>query len=91
MTNRFGVPLHSDDMRWAAAEGVCEEVIAAVLLPDERSVEQIVAELSAAELEQVIQLVGRSPRVIRPARSTRLSSTELRYRCSCRAKAAQAT
>jgi hypothetical protein len=63
MTNRFGALLNPDEMRWAAAEGVCEGVIAAVLLLHERSVEQIVAELSPAELEQVIKLVGRSPRV----------------------------
>ena len=43
-----------------------EAVIAAVLLLHERSVEEIVAKLSAAELEQVIKLVGRSPRVYPP-------------------------
>ena len=53
-------------MRWAAAEGVSEDVIAAVLLLHERSVEEIVPRLSAAELEQVIKLVGRSPRVYPP-------------------------
>ena len=31
MTNRFGVTLHPDDVRWAAAEGVSETVIAAVV------------------------------------------------------------
>jgi hypothetical protein len=66
MTNRFGVLLYRDDVRWAAAEGVSETIIAAVLLLHERSVEQIVAELSALELEQVIKLVGRSPRVYPP-------------------------
>jgi hypothetical protein len=66
MTNCFGVLLHPDDVRWAAAEGVSETVIAAVLLLHERSVEQIVAELSAIEVEQVIKLVGRSPRVYPP-------------------------
>jgi hypothetical protein len=50
-------------VRWAAAEGVSETVIAAVLLLHERSVEQIVADLSALELEKVIKLVGRSPGV----------------------------
>jgi hypothetical protein len=34
----FGVPLHSDDVRWAAAEGVSEDVIAAVMLLHERNV-----------------------------------------------------
>jgi hypothetical protein len=66
MTNRFGVLLHPDDVRWAATEGVSETVIAAVLLLHERSVQQIVAELTAVELEQVIKLVGRSPRVYPP-------------------------
>ena len=55
MTNCFDILLHPDDMRWAAAEGVSETVIAAVLLLHERSVKEIAAELSAAELEQVIR------------------------------------
>jgi hypothetical protein len=63
MTNRFGVVLHDESVRWAAAEGVSETVIAAVLLLHQRSVEEIVAKLGAVELEQVIKLVGRSPRV----------------------------
>ena len=66
MTNRFDILLHPDDMRWAAAEGVSETVIAAVLLLHERSVDEIVPKLSVAELEQVIKLVGRSPRVYPP-------------------------
>jgi hypothetical protein len=65
MRNRFGLLL-PDDVRWAVAEGVSETVIAAVLLLHERSVEQIVADLNAVELEQVIKLVGRSPRVYPP-------------------------
>ena len=44
-------------MRWAAAEGVTEDVIAAVLLLHERSVEEIVPQLSPLELEKVIELV----------------------------------
>ena len=63
MTNRFEFPLLPDDLRWAAAEGVSEDVIAAVLLLHERRVDEIVPSLSAAELEQVIKLVGRSPSV----------------------------
>ena len=66
MTNRFAVLLHPDDVRWAAAEGVSEDVIAAVLLLHQRRVDEIVPKLSAAELEQVIKLVGRSPRVYPP-------------------------
>ena len=74
MTNCFEFPLHPDDLRWAAGEGVSETVIAAVLLLHERSVEQIVAELSAAELEQVIKLVGRSPSVYPPGTLEALKS-----------------
>jgi hypothetical protein len=66
MTNRFGVLLNPQDVHWAAAEHVSETVIAAVLLLHEHSVDEIVPELSAAELEQVIKLVGRSPRLYAP-------------------------
>ena len=63
MTNRFGVELHPKDVRWAAAEGVGQDVIAAVLLLHERSVDEIAPQLTATELEQTIVLVGRSPRL----------------------------
>jgi hypothetical protein len=63
MTSRFGVELHPKDVRWAAAERVSQDVIAAVLLLHERSVDEIAPQLSAAELEQTIVLVGRSPRL----------------------------
>jgi hypothetical protein len=63
MTNRFRFELHPQDIRWAAAEGVSQDVIAAVLLLHERSVDEIAPQLSAVELEQVIVLVGRSPRL----------------------------
>src|SRR5580704_11120107 len=56
MTNRFGLDLPPDRLRWAAAEGVSQDVIAAVLLLHERSVDEIVPELSSAEFEQVIVL-----------------------------------
>jgi hypothetical protein len=46
----------------AAAEGVSEAVIVAICLLPERSVDKIVAKLSPVELEQVIKIVGRSPR-----------------------------
>jgi hypothetical protein len=61
MTNAFGVELHSESARWAAAEGVSETVIAAVLLLHERSVVEIASKLRPDELEQVIKLVGRCP------------------------------
>ena len=63
MTNRFGLDLHPKEVRWAAAEGVSEDVIAAVLLLHDRTVDEIAPQLSAAELEKVIELVGRSPRL----------------------------
>ena len=74
MTNRFGVLLHPDDVRWAAAEGVSETVIAAVLLLHERSVDEIVPKLHPAELEQVIVLVGRNPRLYPPGTLEALKS-----------------
>ena len=74
MTNRFDIRLHPDDVRWAAAEGVSETVVAAVLLLHERSVDEIVLKLSAPELEQVIKLVGRSPSVYPPATLEALKS-----------------
>jgi hypothetical protein len=43
-------------VRWAAAEGVCEDIIAAVLLLHERSVDEIVPKLRAAEFEQLIKV-----------------------------------
>jgi hypothetical protein len=66
MPNPYGVTLHPQSVRWAAAEGVHETVIAAVLLLHERSVDEIVPKLIATELEQVIKLVGRSPRLYPP-------------------------
>jgi hypothetical protein len=61
MTNAFGVVLDSASVRWAAAEGVPETVIAAVLLLDERSVDEVASKLRPGQLEQVIKIVGRSP------------------------------
>jgi hypothetical protein len=61
MTNRYEVALDPAAVRWAAAEGVSETVIAAVLLLHERSVDEIVTKLKPRELEQVIKLVGRCP------------------------------
>jgi hypothetical protein len=66
MPNTYGVMLDPAAVRWAIAEGVPETVIAAVLLLHEQSVDEIVAKLDAVELEQVIKLVGRSPRLYPP-------------------------
>jgi hypothetical protein len=63
MTNRFGFDLYPKEVRWAAAEGVSEDVITAVLLLHDRSVAEIVPQLSPLEFEKVIELVGRSPRL----------------------------
>jgi len=62
MTNPYGVVLDDASRRWAAAESVPETVIAAICLLETRSVDEIVARLTTAELEQVIKIVGRSPR-----------------------------
>ena len=43
MSNLFGIALDQAWLRWAAAEGVTETVIAAVALLHERSVEEIAA------------------------------------------------
>jgi hypothetical protein len=66
MTNRFGFDLHPKEVRWAAAKRVSEDVIAAILLLHERSVDEIAPQLSAPELEQVINLVDRNPRLYPP-------------------------
>jgi hypothetical protein len=48
-------------LRWVAAEGVSETVIAAVLLLHERSVDEIASKLRLDELGHVIRLVSRCP------------------------------
>src|ERR1700733_13294582 len=74
MTSCFGLKLHPKDVRWAAAEGVSQDVIAAVLLLHEPSVDDIPPQLNAVELEQVIVLVGRSPRLYAPGTLEALES-----------------
>jgi hypothetical protein len=66
MGNPYGISLDDASLRRAAAEGVPESVIAAICLLDEKSVDEIVARLTTAELEQVIKIVGRSPRGYAP-------------------------
>ena len=61
MTNAFRIVLDSASVRRAAAEGVSETVIAAVLLLHEQSASKIASKLNASELEHVIRLVGRCP------------------------------
>ena len=67
MTIRFGVELHPKDVRWAAAEGVGQDVIAAVLLLHERSLDEIAPQLNATWLEQVIAR-GKPRRLVRNSR-----------------------
>ena len=74
MANRFGITLNEEDLRWAAAEGVSEAVIAAIRLIPERSVDEIVAKLTGRELEQVIKLVGLSPNCYPPGTLEALKS-----------------
>ena len=62
MGNAYGITLDDASLRWAAAESVPETVIAAICLLETMSVDEIVARLTPAELEQVIKIVGRSPR-----------------------------
>jgi hypothetical protein len=66
MANPYGITLDDHSLRWAAAEDVPESVIAAICLLDEKSVDEIVARLTTAELDQVIKIVGRSPRGYTP-------------------------
>jgi hypothetical protein len=56
--------IHS--LRWAAAEGVSEDVISAVLLLHETSVDEVTDKQSSGELAHVVRLVGRNPRVYPP-------------------------
>jgi hypothetical protein len=63
----YGIELDDEALRWAAAEGVPESVIAAIyLLHAERSLDKIVVRLTTAELEQVINIAGRSPQIYPP-------------------------
>jgi hypothetical protein len=86
MANPYGVALDDAALRWAAAESAPESVIAAIYLLDTRSVDAIVAKLTPAELEQVIKIVGRSPRRYAPGAYEALK--EQRYRRSMQRSAA---
>ena len=58
--NLFGIALDQAWLRWAAAEGVTETVIAAVSLLHERSVEEVAGKLTPEELADVTRLVSRA-------------------------------
>jgi hypothetical protein len=87
MGNPYGITLDDASLRWAAAEGVPEAVIAAICLLDQKSVDEIVARLTTAELEQVIKIVGRSPRGYPPGAYDALK--EQRHRRSMQRSAAR--
>ena len=54
MPNPYGITLDSASIRWAAAEGVPEVVIAATRLLHERSADEIASKLRPDELEKVV-------------------------------------
>ena len=64
MGNPYGIRLDDASLRWAAAESVPETVIAAICLLETMSVDEIVARLTPAELEQVIKIVVRTLRYL---------------------------
>jgi hypothetical protein len=74
MSNRFGIELDQTSLRWAAAEGVSETVIAAVSLLHQRSVEEIAGKLTSAELVDVTRLVSRCPSCYPPGAYDALKS-----------------
>jgi hypothetical protein len=61
ISNPFGIALDQSWLRWAAAEGVSETVIAAVALLHERTVDEVVGKLTPAQLADVTRLVSRCP------------------------------
>ena len=61
MSNRYGITLDSEWIKWAATEKVSETVAAAVLLICEtRLVHEVVAKLTPGEFERVVDIVHRS-------------------------------
>ena len=61
MPNPYGIKLDDASIRWAAAEGVSETIIAAVLLLHEKSVDEVAAKLRPDELAHVVRFVSRCP------------------------------
>jgi hypothetical protein len=76
--NPYGIQLDDEALRWAAAEGVPVSVIAAIRLLHERSVDQIAARLTTAELEMVISIAGRSPQIYPPGAYAALKEERVR-------------
>ena len=61
MGNPYGITLDEASLPLGRRGGCVRGLL------DEKSVDEIVAKLSPVELEQVIKIVGRSPRGYRPA------------------------
>ena len=61
MPNPYGITLDEASIRWAAAEGVSETIIAAVLLLHEKSVDEVAAKPTPDELAHVVRFVSRCP------------------------------
>jgi hypothetical protein len=61
MPNPYGITLDETSIRWAAAEGVSETIIAAVLLLHEKSASEVAAKLRPDELAHVVRFVSRCP------------------------------
>jgi hypothetical protein len=87
--NPYGITLTDKDLRWAAAEGVPESVTAATYLLNERSVGEIVARLTTRELEQVINIAGRSPQIYPPGAYASLKKNGTDGQCRGRPHAAR--
>jgi hypothetical protein len=74
MASRYGITLDETSIRWAAAEGVSETIIAAVLLLHEKSVDEVAAKLRPGELAHVVRFVSRCPTCYPPGTLAALRS-----------------
>jgi hypothetical protein len=74
MPNPYGITLDESSIRWAAAEGVSETIIAAVLLLHEKSVDEVAAKLKPDELAHAVRFVSRCPTCYPPGTLAALRS-----------------
>ena len=74
MPNPYGIKLDDASIRWAAAEGVSETIIAAVLLLHEKSVDEVAAKPTPDELAHVVRFVSRCPTCYPPGTLAALRS-----------------
>ena len=72
MSNLFGIALDQPSLRWAAAGGVSETVIAAVSLLHQRSVEEIAGKLSRQSSRTLPGSLAAAQAATRPERTMRL-------------------